>query len=58
MCGSTVLTQSAMFASGDSGDPLGLKLSVSGSTSGSSDSGTAMGVSEPGEGIQAQNASI
>ena len=36
-------TQSDTLARGDSGLPLGLKLSVSGSTKGSSESGTAWG---------------
>lgn len=34
--GSVVSTQSVMFASGDSGVPLGLNASVSGSTNGKS----------------------
>ena len=43
VCWSVKVTQSEMLARGDSGLPLGLKLSVSGSVSGSSDSGTACG---------------
>ena len=43
VCWSVNVTQSEMLARGDSGLLLGLKLSVSGSVSGSSDSGTACG---------------
>ncbi len=45
--GSVVLTQLSMTASGLSGVPEGRKLSVSGSTSGREDSGSATGWSEP-----------
>ena len=41
--GSVKVTQSETLASGDSGLPLGLKLSVSGNVSGRLDSGTACG---------------
>ena len=43
LAGSIVFTHSSMTDSGDSGVPLGLKLSVSGSSSGSWSSGTATG---------------
>ena len=43
--GSSVLTQSDIFASGPSPVPLGLKLSVSGRVSGRSEYGTATGTS-------------
>ena len=43
VAGSTVFTHSSITERGDSGVPLGLKLSVSGSSSGSWSSGMATG---------------
>jgi hypothetical protein len=55
--GSVVATQPSMAASGDSGLPLGRKLSVSGSTSGSALSGSATAVPSPPSGYTSGNGS-